>query len=115
MKPVLAVLLFGAMIAAAAPTTAKERVGTIVGIVLDADGNPAGGARVTIQESGNGDHPHITQADPDGRFTFARISVGGYDLRAYFQGLWSDWLRNAIVRADRETTLTLRIPASLTK
>lgn len=41
MKPVLAVLLFGAMIAAAAPTTAKERVGTIVGIVLDADGNPA--------------------------------------------------------------------------
>lgn len=53
--------------------------------------------------------------EPDGRFTFARISVGSYDLRAYFQGVWSDWLRNAIVRADRETTLTLRIPVSLTK
>jgi hypothetical protein len=114
MKALLVVVLCAAMIAAAAPTTAKERVGTIVGIVLDADGNPAGGARITIQESGNGEHPHAIQAGPDGRFSFERISVGGYDLRAYFQGVWSDWLRNAVVRADRETTLTLRMPPSLT-
>ncbi len=114
MKALLAVVLCAAIFAPAA-SPAKERVGTIVGVVLDADGNPAGGARITIQESGNGDHPHATQAGPDGRFSFERISVGDYDLRAYFQGTWSEWLRNALVRPDRETTLTLRILPTLTK
>ena len=115
MRSLLLVCLAGVFIAGTAHATGKERVGTIIGIVLDGEGNPAGGARVTIQESGNGDHPHAVQTDPTGRFTFERISAGGYDLRAYYQGAWSEWLRNAIVRADRETTLTLRMPASLTK
>jgi protocatechuate 3,4-dioxygenase beta subunit len=89
---------------------AQERVlvGAIDGTVLDAQGKPVADASVTIQTS-DGLHPHATHSDASGHFEFARWRVGQYDLRAYANGLFSEWSKRIMIRTNKTTHITLRL------
>jgi uncharacterized GH25 family protein len=83
-------------------------VGTIEGTVLDPHGKPVTNASVTIQTS-YGTHPHATHTDVNGHFEFARWTAGQYDLRAYANGVFSEWAKREVIKAKKTTEVTLRL------
>jgi hypothetical protein len=84
-------------------------LGTIAGTVLDAQGKPVQDASVTIQTS-DGQHPHATHTDDKGHFEFTRYDSGQYDLRAYANGVFSEWTKHAVVKPTKTTEITLTLP-----
>jgi uncharacterized GH25 family protein len=105
------VLLLVAALGAAAASYAKVAVGTLAGTVLDAQGKPVANATVTIQTS-DGNHPNATHTDANGHFEFARFRTGQYDMRAYANGVFSEWTKRVLIRSNRTTKVTLRLPAA---
>ena len=105
----LLLLTFAALFAFALSTSAGVRVGTLAGVVVDANGKPVPHATVTMQSS-FGDRPNATHADADGKFRFARYLTGQYDLQAYADGSFSPWLKRITIRTNRTTMVTLRMP-----
>jgi uncharacterized GH25 family protein len=104
-----AVIFAGLALAAAAQHTVTP-VGTLAGTVLDAHGKPVPDATVTIQTS-DGVHPHATHTDSTGHFEFARWATGQYDVRAYSNGVFSEWDKRLMIRSKKTTQVTLRLPA----
>lgn len=96
--------------AAAAQQRMAVPVGTLEGIVLDAHDKPVAHASVTIQTS-DGHQPHATHTDENGHFQFARWETGQYDLRAYSDGVFSDWEKRVMIKSKKPTKITLRLPA----
>lgn len=90
---------------------ARTATGSLEGKVLDAHGNPLPGAQVTIQTS-YGTHPHVTHTDASGHFEFLHFATGQYDLRAYHEGLYSDWTKRVPIRARVNVPVTLQISAA---
>jgi carboxypeptidase family protein len=84
-------------------------LGTIEGSVLDGHGKAVLNASVTIQTS-DGMHPHATHTDASGHFEFTRWEAGQYDLRAYSNGVFSDWAKRAVIRPKKITEITLHLP-----
>ena len=84
-------------------------VGTLEGIVVDAHDKPVANASVTIQTS-DGLQPHATRTDAEGHFQFARWETGQYDLRAYSNGVFSDWQKRIMIHTKKPTKITLRLP-----
>lgn len=111
MKRSMLVLLLLAALGTAAAAYAKVATGTLAGTVLDVQGKPVADATVTIQTS-YGDHPNATHTDSNGRFEFARFRTGQYDMRAYANGVFSDWTRRVLIRSNKTTEVTLRLPAA---
>jgi hypothetical protein len=99
----------------AAPAMPRDVTGTIEGMVYGLDDKPVPSARVLVQESGNGEHPHAALTDQEGRFAFQRFLPGAYDLRASYLGIWSPWEKNVRLQTGKTTKVTLRIPASPSK
>ena len=97
--------------AIAVAVNAKVRIGTLAGVVLDAQGRPVPNATVTVQTS-DGLHPHATRTDSAGHFAFERYLPGQYDLRAYSNGAFSNWIKRVYVAAEKTREVTLRLPAS---
>jgi hypothetical protein len=64
---------------------------------------------VTIQTS-DGLHPHATHTDANGHFQFTRWMTGQYDLRAYSNGVFSEWEKRIMIRSNKTTKITLRLP-----
>lgn len=94
------------------PCLARVATGTLDGIVTDAQGNRLSGAIVEIQTS-DGQHPHATHTDVNGHFEFTHFETGQYDLRAYFQGSYSNWAKRVMIHRSKANSITLRIaPAS---
>ena len=87
----------------------KVPIGTLEGTVLDGQGNPVPDASVTIQTS-DGLKPHATHTDANGHFQFARWMTGQYDLRAYSNGVFSEWDKRIMIRSKKTTKITLRLP-----
>jgi len=108
MKQVAVALLTMLMLGAASVGNAKTSLGTLAGTVLDSKGSPVAGASVTIQTS-DGRLPHATTTNAQGRFYFPQLIHGLYDVRAYYNGLWSDWKRNTAVKTGKQTSVTLRL------
>lgn len=102
-RPVL-VLVFAIGLQAHAGTT----LGVLAGTVLNAAGEPAVKAAVTVQSS-DGSHPHAMLTDANGHFRFARFARGQYDLRAAAQGSYSEWTKRILVRPGKVTEVTLRL------
>jgi Carboxypeptidase regulatory-like domain len=88
-------------------------LGTIQGTVLDGHGKAVLNASVTIQTS-DGTHPHATHTDASGHFEFTRWQAGQYDLRAYSNGVFSDWAKRTVIRPKKTTEITLRLPPTQT-
>jgi hypothetical protein len=84
-------------------------LGAVEGMVLDAQGKAVTNASVTIQTS-DGLHPHATHTDASGHFEFTRWDAGQYDLRAYSNGVFSEWAKRTVIRPKKTTELTLRLP-----
>jgi virginiamycin B lyase len=105
----LAALAIAALLLAWATFAPAARPpGSVSGVVLDPDEKHVRGARVILQLA-DGSHPHTTQTDAKGHFRFASLRQGNYNIRAQAQGQWSDWEHNVLVRAGRETPVTLRL------
>jgi len=102
-------LLLPSLVAGAGPTN-RARTGTLAGTVLDARGEPAGQATITLQTS-DGQHPRSATADAQGRFSFSQLAPGSYDLRAYHDGAWSEWKHNLSVRTGKKADVLLRLVA----
>jgi len=105
---------FGALLLAllvpVASAQGREPVGNIAGTVLNAHGKPVADSTVTIQTS-DGLHPHATRTDKSGHFEFARYETGQYDLRAYADGVFSDWDLRVVIRSKKTTEVTLHLEA----
>jgi hypothetical protein len=114
-KPILATLGILAIASLAVSAVAQQRmavpVGTLEGTVVDAQNKPVAHASVTIQTS-DGQQPHATRTDEDGHFQFARWETGQYDLRAYSNGVFSDWEKRIMIKSKKPTKITLHIPAA---
>jgi Carboxypeptidase regulatory-like domain len=102
-------VLFTAILGFASAGNAKVRIGTISGTVLDAHGRPVADATVTMQTS-YGQSPSATHTDAKGHFAFARYETGQYDLQAYWHGMFSNWMKRVVIRSDKTTDITLRLP-----
>jgi hypothetical protein len=111
MRRLLTTILGTLVIASLAFVAAAQRVpiGTLEGTVLDAQGKPVPDASVTIQTS-DGLHPHARHTDANGHFQFARWETGQYDLRAYSNGVFSEWDKRIMIRSKKTTKITLRLP-----
>jgi hypothetical protein len=96
---------------AAAQQRMAVPVGTLKGIVVDTHNKPVANASVTIQTS-DGLHPHATHTDETGHFQFARWETGQYDLRAYSNGVFSEWQKRIMIHSKKPTEITLRLPAA---
>ncbi len=101
----LAVLSGGGAICASPQSRNKA---TLSGVVVGPDGKPVPNAVVTYQ-SGGGDTPHAVHTDARGRFTILKLRRDNYDLRASSHGMYSTWLKNVMVRAGQQKTLTLQL------
>jgi hypothetical protein len=104
-------LALAAMIFALTARAQHVPIGTLEGTVLDAQGQPVADASVTIQTS-DGLHPHATHTDASGHFEFTRWKAGEYDVRAYGNGLFSEWNEHIMIRSKKATKVTLRLPKS---
>lgn len=101
--------LMMATIGFAATVEAHAAIGTMAGTVVDAHGKPVAGATVTLETSW-GDRPDATHTDAEGHFAFTRHRTGQYDLRAYANGMFSDWTKRVWIRSGKTTEVTLRLP-----
>ena len=110
---VFAVLVVAGLVTLASGTTVQAQfargLGAVEGTVLDAQGKAVTNASVTIQTS-DGLHPHATHTDASGHFEFTRWDAGQYDLRAYSNGVFSEWAKRTVIRPKKTTELTLRLP-----
>ena len=97
--------------AAILPAAPRPHVynGTLAGVVVNESGAPVAGARVTVQQA-DGHHPHAKLTNASGKFTFANILGGMYDIRAYKDGVWSSWERNVVLKAGKTIEVRLEIP-----
>ena len=109
MKRAMLVIAVLAALGLASAAYAKVAIGTLAGTVLDAKGKPVAGATVTIQTS-DGLHPSAKHTDANGHFEFTRYETGQYDLRAYANGMFSDWVKRVSIRRDKTTEVTLHMP-----
>jgi virginiamycin B lyase len=110
MKRFLALaLVLASAVASAAPR--RTRRGTLGGTVLWLNGKAVAGAGVVLQVA-DGTHPRATTTDSRGRFVFASIRAGLYDIRASAGGVSSEWLHNVLVRPGREAYVKLRLSAA---
>lgn len=102
-------VLFALILGVAAAGNARVRIGAISGTVVDAHGRPVPDATVTMQTS-YGQSPCATHTDAKGHFVFDRYEIGQYDLQAYWHGMFSDWTKRVVIRSNKTTEITLRLP-----
>jgi hypothetical protein len=88
--------------------------GTLAGTVLDSNGAPVAGARVTLQYA-YGKHPRATLTNDQGRYFFPQLVHGLYDVRAYHNGVWSEWKHFIPVYNGKQTEVTLSLPPKTPK
>jgi len=83
-------------------------MGTLAGVVVGVNGKPVVGSRVTLQDAG-ASHPDVTLTNAQGRFFFADLHHGYYDVRAYAGGAWSEWKHNIEVKTGKQTEVRLQV------
>lgn len=93
-------------------TSSAEPVGNLAGVMVDSHGNPVANGVVVMQTS-DGLHPHATHTDSNGHFEFNRFSTGQYDLRGSLYGVFTEWSRRILIRSNKTTQITLRLPAAV--
>lgn len=88
----------------------EHGMGTLAGTVIGTNGKPVAGSRVTLQDAG-ASHPDVTLTNAQGRFFFADLHHGYYDVRAYAGGAWSEWKHNIEVKTGKQTEVRLQVVA----
>jgi hypothetical protein len=113
MKKVIFVFALGALLAVllvdAANTPADDGgMGTLAGTVTTAQGKLVPDASVTIQTA-DGKNPHATRTNAQGRFFFSELPHGLYDVRAYHNGMASEWKHNVTVETGKQIEVALQL------
>jgi Carboxypeptidase regulatory-like domain len=114
MKRFIFVLLLAIIVTIPGIADGGWGMGTLAGTVLGPSGAPVAGARVTSQNA-DGQHPQATVTNAQGRFFFPQLVHGLYDVRAYHNGVWSEWKQNIAVYTGEQTEVTLRLPGKTAK
>jgi hypothetical protein len=86
--------------------TPRKTGATITGMVLGSDGKPVANAGVTCETS-SGMKPRAVHTDAKGRFFITGLKQDSYDLRAAWNGAYSDWEKNIPMRKDQTKNVTL--------
>jgi hypothetical protein len=98
-----------ACISTHAETVANDGgMGTLAGTVFTPQGKAAVDASVTMQNA-DGQLPHATTTNKDGRFFFPDLPHGYYDVRASTPTSRSEWKHNLEIVAGKQTEVTLRL------
>jgi hypothetical protein len=97
-----------ALVAVAAAAPRPAGLGTIAGQVVTADGKPVIGAHVTAQTS-EGHHLQTADTNDKGRFWFAQLPEGQYDVRASYEGRVSEWRQGVWVAPGEQTNVVLHL------
>jgi virginiamycin B lyase len=90
------------------PKTAKQKPGSLDGVVVNSKGAPVAGAQI-LWQAADGETPHVLHSDLHGHFHIESLRTGSYDFRASASGAWSEWEHNIFVRPGNETNVTLRL------
>lgn len=93
-------LVLASILGGAAPAHAQTAA-TITGVVSDASGAILAGAQLTLTHTGTG-LIRTAATGGDGRFVFAGVQPGAYDLRADMAG-FQPYIRQALVLSVGET------------
>lgn len=104
----LAVGLLAATPANSQNLPARKTGATLTGVVVSPDGRPVAKASVSCQSAG-GVAPHAVFTDAKGHFAVIGLKQDSYDLRAYFNGTYSEWIRNVPLRRGQTKTVTLHL------
>lgn len=104
--------VLAAILAFSAASHAHYALGNLDGTVVDSHDHPVADAVVIIQTS-DGEHPHATHTDADGKFLFQRYSPGPYDLRASIYSIFTDWSRRVMIHGGRTTHIVMHLPAAV--
>lgn len=88
--------------------TPKKAVTTLTGIVRGDDGKPVAHAAVSCQSSA-GIAAKVVYTDAHGRFTITGLRQDNYDVRASTNGVYSDWVKNILVRKGQTKEITIRL------
>jgi len=108
-KLVIGAMLCAVLTAGAFAAPQSKGVGTVGGQVVGSHGKAIAGARVTLQGA-EGKRPETAETNGDGRFWFASLPEGLYDVRAVYQGRVSEWRKNVWVSPGKQSNVTLVIP-----
>jgi ABC-type Fe3+ transport system substrate-binding protein len=106
-KTAATILLFAAFAIATGAQDAGG-MGTLAGVVLNAQGKPVSGASVVLQTA-DGGNPEATTTNSQGRFFFAELTHGYYNVRATHQGWVSIWKHNVEVATGKQTDIRLQL------
>ena len=91
----------------AAAVARSEQTGSVNGSVVDSNGTPAGGATIDLSQAGV---KKFTQtADLSGKFEFANVPIGDYDIQASKSGHTSSDAAKAKVTAGKTQTVNLKL------
>ncbi len=99
-----------ALSALALPTQALEaQTGTISGQVLDASQAAVPGASVTLDNPANGSH-RVVSSDNAGRYTFADVPIGRYNLSAAKPGFQTEVKQGVEINVGSAITVDFSLP-----
>lgn len=107
-KIIFAFALAALLVVAASAARDDGGMGTLAGTVISAQGKPVPDASVTLQ-SADGKNPHAATTNAQGRFFFAELPHGLYDVRAYHAGLLSEWKHNVTVETGKQVEVKLQL------
>lgn len=107
-RTLLAGLLCVVLTAIAAAAPKPKGVGTVAGEVLAPDDKPVAGAHVTLQTS-EGHHLQTAETNDKGRFWFASLPEGQYDVRGSFEGRVTEWRQGVWVAPAEMTWVVLHL------
>lgn len=109
MKRIIFTFALAALLAIAAYSAPDDGgMGTLAGTVTGAQGKPVPDASVTIQTA-DGKNPHAATTNAQGRFFFAQLPHGLYDVRANHGGVSSEWKHNVNVETGKQVEVTLKL------
>ena len=108
---VAALLLLGACMAARTLADDPPATGTVVGKVVDASGNPAADAIVTLGQSGQKMRQALdTATDREGKFKLENVPEGDYNLNVRSKDIKLKATRSLSVTAGHTTDIgTLKL------
>ncbi|GAC1700911.1 MAG: hypothetical protein NVS9B4_03230 [Candidatus Acidiferrum sp.] len=81
---------------------------TLSGLVLGPNDKPVPHASVSYQSS-SGSSPHAVHTDAHGRFAIRKLPGDNYDVRASYNGVFSEWEKNVMLRPGGSQSITLHL------
>ena len=94
--------VFAALAALTAPPAwAQGTTGSLIGTVRDAQGGVLAGVTVTISSPSLIGGPRVAHTGRDGRFAFAKLDPGAYDVRCEVAGFKTEEIKGVQVSLDR--------------